>query len=312
MPDPAATAGEGGGPASVVLVVNPAAAKGRAAASLPHVAGRLRDRGHPLEIMLSRTPAEAAELVDRAARSGADVLAVMGGDGMAHLGVNAVADHAAAHPDGPALALGLVPAGTGNDLARSLGLDPDDLAGSAEVLVAGSTRSVDLLRVDERWVGTVLATGFDALVNARANRMRRPHGSARYTLAVLAELRTFRPLPYALVVDGVPRELEAMFVAVGNTRSYGGGLQICPDADPYDGWLDVTVIHPVSRAKLLQLLPRMSSGSFATDPCVERLRARRVSLAHGAGIAYGDGEDLGTTPVTVSLVPRAIRVCLPA
>jgi diacylglycerol kinase (ATP) len=310
---PGRTPGEPAGPpASIALVVNPSAAKGRAQTSLPQVVGRLRDAGHAVDIMLSRSPAEAADLVTSAAGSGADVLAVMGGDGMAHLGLNAVAAHATAHPGGPALALGLVPAGTGNDFARSLGLDPDDVDQATAALATGATRPVDLLRVDDRWVGTVLATGFDALVNARANRMRRPRGSTRYTIAVLAELRTFRPLPYALVVDGVARDLDAMFVAVGNTQSFGGGLRICPAADPYDGWLDVTIIHPVSRAKLLQLLPQMKTGRFASDPCVEQLRARSVTLARGAGIAYGDGEELGTTPVTATSVPGAIRICLPA
>lgn len=320
MPDPAAlTPGEGTRrSSSIALVVNPAAAKGRAQALLPQVAGRLRDSGHPVEILLSRSQDEAAELVERAASSGVDVLAVMGGDGMAHLGLNAVAEHAAAHPDDLPLALGLVPAGTGNDLARSLGLDPDDIDAATAALAGGVTRAVDLLRIsdpatgEDRWVGSVLATGFDALVNARANRMRRPRGPARYSIAALAELRTFRPLPYALVIDGVARDLEAMLVAVGNTSTYGGGLRICPAADPYDGWLDLTVIHPVGRAKLLQLLPQMRTGRFASDPCVEQLRARTVSVARGGGIAYGDGEELGTTPVTATSVPGAIRVCLPA
>jgi diacylglycerol kinase (ATP) len=344
MPDPTGpTAGERAhGAASIALVVNPAAAKGGAQMLLPRVVGRLRDAGHPVDLALSRSPAEAAELVDRAAGSGADVLAVMGGDGMAHLGVNAVARHQADHPDGPALALGLIPAGTGNDLARSLGLDPADTDAATAVLARGTTRAVDLLRVSRvappqdsvsralasdtprgvwgvappqdsagRWVSTVLATGFDALVNARANRMRRPRGAARYTIAALAELRTFRPLPYSLVVDGVRRDLDAMLVAVGNTSTYGGGLRICPAADPYDGWLDVTVIHPVGRAKLLQLLPQMRTGRFASDPCVEQLRARTVQVSRGAGIAYGDGEELGSTPVTIESVPGAIRVCLP-
>ena len=331
------------GVASIALVVNPAAAKGRALARLPQVIGRLRDAGHAVDVALSRTPPEAAELVTRAAAGGADVLAVMGGDGMAHLGLNAVAAYAAAHPDGPAPALGLVPAGTGNDFARSLGLDPADTGAATAALAAGTTRSVDLLRVSrastspqdgfrerqrvepqrgvwgvvppqdtDRWVGSVLASGFDALVNARANRMRRPRGAARYTIAALAELRTFRPLTYELVVDGEERTLDAMLVAVGNTSTYGGGLRICPAADPYDGWLDVTVIRPVGRAKLLQLLPQMRTGRFAADPCVEQLRARTVRVSRGAGVTYGDGEDLGTTPVTITSVPGAIRVCLPA
>lgn len=102
-----------------------------------------------------------------------------------------------------------------------------------------------------------------------------------------------------------------MFVSVGNTTSFGGGLRICPQADPYDGLLDVTIIHPVSRARLLRLLPQMRSGRFAADPCVEQLRARSVRVAQGAGTAYGDGEELGATPVSVELVPAAVRVCLP-
>ena len=353
MPEPAEPANSGAARriASIALVVNPAAAKGRASARLPQVTGRLRDAGHAVDITLSRTPSEAAGLVIRAAASGADVLAVMGGDGMAHLGLNAVAAHAAAHPDGPALALGLVPAGTGNDFARSLGLDPADTDAATTALSEGTSRLVDLLRVSrapaadtqrgvdhpqdgfreregvepqrgvwgvvppqdtDRWVGSVLASGFDALVNARANRMHRPRGAARYTIAALAELRTFRPLAYELVVDGEVRNLDAMLVAVGNTSTYGGGLRICPAADPYDGWLDLTIIHPVGRAKLLHLLPQMRTGRFAADPCVEQLRARTVRVTRGAGVTYGDGEDLGTTPVTITSVPGAIRVCLPA
>ena len=312
MPDPdgLTTARGDSSSASIVLVVNPTAAKGGALTSLPRVTGRLRDAGHEVEVLLSRSPDEAADLVDSAASSGADVLAVMGGDGMAHLGLDAVAHRAAADPRSR-LALGLVPAGTGNDFARGLGLDPHDLEANVGILAAGRTRSVDLLRVGERWVGSVVATGFDALVNARANRMAWPRGSARYTLAVLAELRTFTPLRYSLEVDGTERELDAMFVSVGNTTSFGGGLRICPRADPYDGLLDVTIIHPVSRARLLRLLPQMKSGRFAADPCVEQLRASSVRVAHGAGTAYGDGEELGATPVSVELVPAAVRVCLP-
>lgn len=304
--------GEPGSPASIALVVNPTAGKGRAQTKLSQVLGLLRDAGHAVDVGLSRTPDEAHRLVAQAVASGVDVLAVMGGDGIAHLGVNAVAEHRRTHPESAAPALGLIPAGTGNDLARGVGLDAGDVEAAAAVVAAGTTRPLDLLRVADRYIGTVVATGFDALVNRRANAMRRPRGSARYTLAVLAELRTFSPLSYRLTVDGQVRELDAMLVAVGNTSSYGGGKRICPAADPYDGWLDVTVIHPVSRAKLLQLLPRMPSGRFASDPCVEQLRARSITVEGAGPLGYGDGEELGKGPFVVESCPDALTLCAPA
>jgi diacylglycerol kinase (ATP) len=160
-------------------------------------------------------------------------------------------------------------------------------------------------------VGGVLATGFDALVNRRANEMAWPRGSSRYTLATLAELRVFSPLRYRLVLDGQVREQEAMLVAVGNTGSYGGGMRICPQADPFDGQLDVTIIHPVGRLKLLRLLPEMFSGKFARDPCVEQLRVSEVTVEGMGLVGFGDGELIAAAPLTASVVPSAIPVFVP-
>ena len=296
---------------TVALVVNPTAGRGRSLALLPQVVGHLRDTGYAVEIGLSRTPQEAADLLASAASREVAAVVVMGGDGMFHLGVNAVARRRAEHADRAAPALGLIPAGTGNDLVRGVGLDPHDVVGAAETIAGGATRPLDLARVGDRYVGTVVATGFDALVNRRANAMRYPRGSARYTLAVLAEIRTFSPLEYRLTVDGQTRDLEAMLIAVGNTGSYGGGMQICPSADPFDAVLAVTVIHPVSRAKLLQLLPRMRSGRFVTDPCVEQLSGTRVSFEGPGLLGYGDGEQIGPAPLTVESCPAAIDLCVP-
>ena len=141
---------------------------------LPHVAGTLRDGGADLEILLSRDFAEAKSMARRAIEDGVDVLAVMGGDGMMHLGVNT---SAAAHLwRGSRTTLGLIPAGTGNDLCRGIGLPPNDAVAAAEIIAAGYSRSIDLARVAETYVAAVLATGFDALVNRRANQMPWPRG----------------------------------------------------------------------------------------------------------------------------------------
>ena len=293
----------------VTLVVNPSSGKGRAQEMLPLVAGQLRDAGLDLRILLSRDFAEAQRMTRAAAGEAVDVLAVMGGDGMMHLGVNTCADaHAgAAHPT----TLGLVPAGTGNDLCRGVGLDPADPVAAAKVIADGAVAPIDLLKVNDRYVGAVLATGFDALVNGRANSMGWPKGSMRYPLATLAELRVFSPLHYRLTIDGEVRELDAMFVAIGNTTSYGGGMLICPRADPTDGLLDVTIIHPVSRLKLLRLLPLMYSGKFARDSAVEQLQAREV-LVEGPGlVGYGDGELIGAAPLRVSTMPKALPLYRP-
>lgn len=287
---------------TVTLVVNPSAGKGRAQELLPQVVGTLRDAGIDPLIRLSRDVAEARRMTRDAVRSGCDALVVMGGDGMMHLGVNAVA----ARDD--ATRLGLIPAGTGNDLCRGLGLDPSDSVAGARVIAGGNTRRVDLTAVNGRYVGAVLATGFDALVNRRANDLPWPKGSMRYPLAVAAELRVFTPLRYRLELDGEVRELHAMLVAVGNTTSYGGGMRICPDADPTDGWLDVTIVHPVSRARLVWLMPSMYTGTFVRDPCVERLRVRQARIEGPGLVGYGDGELIAAAPLDVAVRPLAIEV----
>jgi len=290
----------------VRLVVNPSAGKGRALELLPAVAGTLRDDGLELTILLSRDFSEACAMAERAVADGVDVLAVMGGDGMTHLGVNTCA---AAHLAGDRrTTLGIIPAGTGNDLCRGLGLDPGDPVAAAAVVAAGHTRSMDLTQVGDRFVGGVLATGFDAMVNRRANGMAWPRGSARYTLATLAELRVFSPLRYRLSLDGEVRDLQAMLVAIGNTGSYGGGMRICPRADPFDGLLDVTIIHPVGRLKLLRLLPEMFSGSFARDACVEQVRVRKVNVDGPGLVGFGDGEMIAAAPLTACAVPGALQV----
>jgi diacylglycerol kinase (ATP) len=295
---------------NLTLVVNPTAGKGRAQEMLPQVCGAFRDAGLETQILLSRDFSEAESMVVEAVESGVEILAVMGGDGMMHLGLNTVGRR---HQlTDRRTTLGLIPAGTGNDLCRGVGLDPNDPVAAAQVIASGSTLALDLAEVHRRLVGTVVATGFDALVNGRANRMSWPRGQARYGLATLAELRVFSPLSYRLTLDGQVRTLDAMLVAIGNTSSYGGGMRVCPDADPTDGLLDVTIVHPVSRLKLLQLLPRMYSGTFVRDACIEQLRAREVVVEGNGLIGYGDGEVVGAAPLTVRSVPAAMPIFAPA
>jgi diacylglycerol kinase (ATP) len=161
-----------------------------------------------------------------------------------------------------------------------------------------------------RWFGAVLAAGFDAIVNERANRMQWPRGPRRYDLAIVLEMARLRPRRYELVLDGADHSFDGVLVAVGNCPSYGGGLRICPDADPADGLLDVVVAAPLGRAGLARLKPRLRRGTHITDPRVTAYRARQVRVGASGIIGYADGERIGPLPLDVNCVPGAVRLLL--
>lgn len=264
-----------------------------------------RDAGHPLDILLSRTVEEAQEMAVDAVRREVDTLVVMGGDGMMHLGINVVAGRPGVSK------LGMIPAGTGNDLCRGLGLSAKNPVAAAFAIATGEPRPIDVLRVGDAYVGGVVATGFDALVNARANAMSWPKGSLRYALAALTELGSFEPLPYRLTIDGETSEVDGMLIAVGNSQYYGGGMKVCPEADPADGLLDLTIVHTASRLKVLRLLPEMFSGTFIHDSAVELRRAFRVRIERPGLAGYGDGEPLRSGALDIEVCPGLLCVFAP-
>lgn len=292
----------------VGLAVNPTSGRGRGAAHADVAARALAAGGLDVVRLQGTDGADLAARV-RAARPDLGALVVVGGDGMVHLGVNAVA--------GTGTPLGIVAAGTGNDIARGLGLPVQDPDAAARVvldaLAAGTTRTVDAARVtgadgDVRWFAGVLGVGFDAVVNERANAMRWPKGRRRYDLAIARELPVFRPRPYVLRLDDATVETAAMLVAIANGPSYGGGMMVCPDALFDDGLLDVLVVEPVSRLEFLRIFPKVFGGTHVTHPKVTIHRAARVEVASRGIVGYGDGERMQPLPVTVEAVPAALRL----
>jgi diacylglycerol kinase (ATP) len=294
-------------PRRLLVAVNPAASFGRNRAVGPAVAERLIDEGYEVAMLREAN----FELLRREAESafalGTDGLVVVGGDGMVSLGVNLVAE--------TGVPLGIVAAGTGNDLARGLGLPFEDPAAATEELVAALARPprmIDLgvIRHGElsTWFACVVSAGFDAVVNERANRMSRPRGPSRYTIALMRELATFRPRTYAITIDGVRREQRAMLVSVANNPSLGGGMRIVPHADLTDGLLDVFIVHPLSRAGLLAVFPKVFAGEHTNHPAVEFVQGRRIVIEADDIIAYADGERIGALPIDVEVVPRALAV----
>ncbi|MGN0062960.1 MAG: diacylglycerol kinase family protein, partial [Nocardioides sp.] len=209
---------------------------------------------------------------------------------------------------GTSTPLGIIPCGTGNDVAQYLDLPRKDPLAAADRVIAGRTSTIDLARAGSTWFATVMAAGFDAIVNERANQMTWPSGQMRYNIATLAELRTFRPLRYTLELDGETVEATAMLVAVGNGRSFGGGLRIAEGASLHDGLLDVVVISEMGKGRLVKLYPRLFKGTHTTAPEYARHQVRRVTVASAGIVAYADGERLGPLPITVEAVPDALVV----
>lgn len=288
----------------IALLVNPTSGGGRGARIGAAVAARLTEAGLTVRVLTGRDADESSDLAHGVVAEGSDALVVVGGDGMVHLGLQAVG--------GTDIPFGVIPAGSGNDFARALDIPLKDEAGAADVIVKAWERKIDLGRAESEWFGCVVAAGFDARVNDRANRMRWPRGRMRYNLAMVAELGVFRPVPYVIELDGVRWETSAMLVTIGNSSSYGGGMKVTPDARLDDELLDVMVVKPISKARLLRVFPKVYSGAHVALPYVEVRRARRVHVEAPDIIAYADGERLGPLPMTFEAVPAAARVFAPA
>jgi diacylglycerol kinase (ATP) len=284
----------------IALLTNPTSGRGRGARARAVALPRLRDAGFVVRDLQGSDAAEALTLARQCVRDGLESVVVCGGDGMVHLAVQALA--------GTPTRLGLIPAGTGDDVARYLGIPRRDPRAAADRVVASRTRTIDLARCGTKYFVTVLAAGFDAIVNERANRMTWPRGQMRYNLATLAELRTFRAIHYTLDLDGQTRQVQAMLVAVGNGPSFGGGLRITEGALLDDGLLDVVVIKSMSRPDLVRTYPRLFSGTHVTHPQYEAHRVTRVTVTAAGIMTYADGERFGALPLTIEVAPRALTV----
>lgn len=288
--------------ATVALVVNPTAGGGRGERAGEIARKRLTEAGLEVTTWAGRDVRESTDMAHEAVHAGASALVVVGGDGMVHLGIQAVA--------GRDLPFGVIPAGTGNDFARALGLPLDDAAKAADVVIGGRTRTVDLGITDGQWFAGVVAAGFDARVNERTNRMRWPRGPRRYDVAVAVEFGVFRPIAYRLEIDGESIEMDAMVVAFGNIPSYGGGIRIMPEARLDDGLFDVIIVEPVSKLTLARVFPKMRVGGHVGLSAVSFRTARHVKI-DAPVVAYADGERIGPLPRSFDVAPAALVALVP-
>ncbi|MBO3741447.1 diacylglycerol/lipid kinase family protein [Actinoplanes flavus] len=280
-------------------VANPAAGAGVAAARITPLARALRESGATVTVSYTRSLGHATELAATAAAAGHTVLAV-GGDG--------IAGAVAAGLVGTDAELAIVPAGRGNDMARTAPLPADPVA-AARALRTLPSRPVDVAQAGDRVVTGSACFGIDAAANDLANRRRLPRHPIAYQLAGLAVITRWRPVEYTLTMDGRTMPFTGHTVVVANAPWYGGGLRVAPHARLDDGLLDVVTVAALPRHRMLRALAALRHGTHLDLPGIETHRARTITVAADRPLpVYADGEPLGGGPRTVTVRPGALRL----
>lgn len=291
------------------LIVNPAAGGGRASRVLPEVERALR--GHGVEFRTERAAhiEHARELARAAAESG-DVAVAFGGDGLAGACAGAIAGV-------PLAVLGVLPCGRGNDLARVLGI-PSDPVAAAGVIAAGRERALDLGTVNGRTFVGIASAGFDSDANRIANEAPSWLGNLVYAYGALRALIAWRPARFELeLLDGADaapqrRSFSGYSFAAANSKAYGGGMFIAPDAELDDGLLDVVLTEHVSKLRFVASLPKVFSGRHVDNPEVHVVRAAQLKVsADRPFTVYADGDPIAELPATIGILPQPLRVLVP-
>ena len=285
-----------------LLLVNPSAGGGRATRLLPQIERELAT--HELEYRIVRTTGlehACSEAVEAAAAG--DVIVVVSGDGLIGQVGGALVDSQGT--------LGIIPAGRGNDLARVLGI-PTEITGAVDLLAGGVTRSIDVGEVNgSRFLG-IASCGFDSDANRIANKARFVRGRLVYAYAALRALAAWKPARFVLGLDGERREVTGYSVAAANSKAFGGGMFLAPDAELDDGLLDVVTISQVGKLNYLRGLPKVFDGSHVDNDEVEVVRVAELRIEADRPFAvYADGDHLADLPATLRVLPRALRMIVP-
>jgi YegS/Rv2252/BmrU family lipid kinase len=288
---------------SFALLVNPAAAGGKALKALPAVHEALDRLGAPHRTVTTRSSEHAAEAAAAAAAKG-ETVAALSGDGMLRPVAAALKDTSAA--------LAIIPCGRGNDLARVLGI-PTDPAEAVQVAVEGPEKLLDVADVDGTPFVGIASFGFDSEANRIANDAKLIRGNAVYLYAALRALAAWKPAAFSVTVDGQRHDFRGYSVAVGNSKAYGGGMLVLPKAELDDGQLDVLVSTEAPKLTFLRGVFQTFKAAHVDSPHARFLRGSVIEVdSDRPFVIYGDGDPIGATPATVRVDTRRLRVIVPS
>jgi diacylglycerol kinase (ATP) len=295
---------------NVAVVANPVSGRGKGRKLIPQIRDLLTSLGVDHSIHESTSAEDGLRLAREAAEGGADIVAALGGDGQVGVVANGILE------TGGGAALAVIPAGTGNDFARAVGLDRKDPLGAARLLGSPDMKAIDVVRLTTPqrtcFYVNIGSAGFDSEANAYANGLKYVKGTASYIVAVVVMLRRFKPGQFRVVIDGEEQNAPGMLVTVGNAVSYGGGMKVTPNALLDDGLLDICILGALSKFEFLKAFPKVFSGTHVTHPAVQMLNGRMVEVSAEREMqVFADGDHVGTLPATFELLPGALRVVAP-
>jgi diacylglycerol kinase (ATP) len=284
----------------LILAINPISGKGHARKRALVAKQYFADRGIPVTLLEGESLSDFREkFVSELEYTSISGVVAFGGDGFIH--------EILQHIVPLEIPLGVIPCGTGNDFARSIGVYKLSLVQQLDLIAHADARAIDLGQVGSIWFAAILSSGFDALVNERANVMEWPKGRMRYNIAMIEKIAALRTHNYRMRLDEVSLDVEATLVTVANGPSYGGGMNICPDAKINDGLFDVMVLAKVSRTELLKVFPKVYTGRHVGHPAVTFYRCREIEII-GSGSSFADGEPISALPLSAQCVSNALRV----
>ena len=284
----------------LILAINPASGRGRAQRQAKLAGEYFRSRDIDVREIEGTSLQDFRKklLIFLDSEKVSGVIA-LGGDGFIH----EIIQHLVSRD----IPLGVIPCGTGNDFARSIGVFDLPFSRQLELIEKHDATHIDLGTVQDQWFAAILSSGFDALVNDRANSMRWPRGRMRYNIAMIEKLIALRPHSYRIRVDERYLEVQATLVTVANGSSYGGGMKVCPDASITDGLFDVMVLGRVSRIELLKVFPKVYRGGHVGHPAVTFYRCNEIEI-DGSGSSFADGEPIAQLPLIAKCVSAALKV----
>ncbi|MBA7572343.1 Diacylglycerol kinase [subsurface metagenome] len=284
-----------------LLILNPSSFKGKALEAKEKVESAFNKYNLDYEIHISKSAEDIIEAIRLNLNSEITNFISVGGDGTLHYMANALAE--------TRKNLGCIPFGSGNDIAASLNILPD-LDSCCKAIKKGAVKRIDLGLINSKYYYLgVAGAGFDSIVTDLANNTKFPiKGPAKYTYAVYRTLITYRSKKFFIKFDGNERELDAMFMVVGNLPRYGGGMQIAPNADPEDGILDVCIIKRMSKIHLIKAFPSVFKGEHLSDPYVEYFRVNDFQIDSEYNFSvFADGEYICKLPAKFKVVPKALN-----